>query len=235
MTDLALRSDEGMNIGSADTVPGEVVRKLVAWSEREIDRLSKELELALMEAEAAERQVAQQPAAADLGAAAGHPPMPAGSTGAGVQPAPVGVNPGTAGQLAPVGPHAGAGGQPWLVGLDTGANQQPSPMDITQVVPVTPAAPAPEEAQPPPAARRSATGTAARTTVVRRDSPATQATEPDLAEGASSEDDQVSPTRSEMVRRPGRRTSLGGRLRDHWMMVAGIAVTLVGLVLLLLG
>jgi hypothetical protein len=213
MADLALRSDTSMDIGSADIVTGEVVRKLVAWSEREIDRLVAELDVALLEAEAAERQVAQQPAAAGF------------NTAAGAQPAPAAFN-------------TGGGQQPATTGLDPGAGAHPWPSDITQILPVTPAAaaPAPEEAQPRPTVRRSATGTAARTTVVvRRESPVVQATEPVLADADGWDGAQPSPAGRETGRRPGRKPSLVGRLRDHWMMAVGLAVTLVGLALLLFG
>lgn len=182
MTDLALQTIE---VGSAETVPGEVVRKLVAWSEREIDRLLQELDVALREAEAAERQVSKQPAAADL---------------------------------------------------TMGTPTRPSPAEmLTQVLPATPAASAPADAWPVPTVRGPANGTVARTTVVRRDPPGPQATDPAATDPVGSEDAQSSPSRSEMVRRPGRKASLLGRLQDHWMMAVGIAVTLVGLALLLLG
>ncbi len=188
MTDLALDSDKMMDIGSGDSVPGEVVRKLVAWSEREIDRLLEELDVALREAEAAERQVDRQPAAADLNAASG---------------------------------------------LYTGATTRPSPSEmLTQVLPATPAVPAPEDVHAAPTVRKSAAGTAPRTTVVRRDAPTPQITEPDLADTAGPDDAQPWPVGNDTARRRGRKTSWLG---NHWMMLAGIAVTAVGLLLLLLG
>jgi hypothetical protein len=72
MTDLAFVSSHGTG-GETDYIPGEVVRKLVAWSERDIEMLRAELELALKDAEAIEQRLALlDPRASQINPLNGH-------------------------------------------------------------------------------------------------------------------------------------------------------------------
>ncbi len=72
--------------GSTEYIPGDVVRQLVAWSERDIDMLRAELDVALAEAEAVERRLALlDPGASRTGTPAN--PMPPSTDGPAVTPA----------------------------------------------------------------------------------------------------------------------------------------------------
>jgi hypothetical protein len=80
VTDLAYVAPVGSSpstVGSTEYIPGDVVRQLVAWSERDIEMLRAELELLLKDAEAIEQRLALlDPGASRINWLNGHQAQP---------------------------------------------------------------------------------------------------------------------------------------------------------------
>lgn len=142
MTNLAIASDQLWD-PTDEALPGPVVRDLVAWSERDIDALQEELDLALWEAEFEERRLAGHPAARFMapetevgGLDANHWAAPPTSTMPAVEPWVPDAGPNlAAGYQTPAPDMAAVPVDPWIpvTGTDHLAGHQASAPDVTPV------------------------------------------------------------------------------------------------------
>ena len=211
MTDLANRSGFTLPGHPDAPLPGPVVRDLVAWTEQDISAMERELDAALREAEVQELRLSRHPAA--------HLVAPPGA------PEPVPVWQAIGSSTSVVADQAVLPDQ-WAP-VDGPSAFSPPPLPPTASLPDGPSHS--EGNRLPP-------GVAPRTTVVRRDPPPTA---PEMV-GLEAADEPVDPTYSlpPVTRREilhGRRRSWADRFKGHWMMKAGMAIALLGLVLLKLG
>ena len=223
MTDLASTTISGINSLPAGAVPGSTVRALVTWTENEIDQLLRQLDEAEREATATEREAERL---------SGPSPVPAPV--AGPVPAPV-VGPVSGPMADPVpAPEPAGWGHP-EIGMTTGSVQPGL------------SSPSHPGAEPAPAYRPSPSTGPPRTTVVvrpRASDPTalagvTPPGSPAMAGYAFPVDTSPVPAPGAVLYQPegapSHRPRRSGWFRTHLMMKAGVALVLVGLLLLKFG
>ncbi len=257
MTDLASRTGIPLTGSSEEPLPGSVVRDLVAWTERDIDGLQRELAEAQREAEAEEFLLAQHPAALFIArevegglstGLAGRPtpevftptdPLPSTDLWVATD-VPTEATPVSAIPAVPAHAEAPAPTLLWEPDHDPLASAPVGPLAPVPVpsvaLPETTVALTPSPTTPPATAPRA--NTTPRTTVVRRPSPTgTAPVASTAAQSGTAPAPALQPphpvTRSEILEARG--GSRSGHFLAHWMMKAGVALALIGILLLKFG
>ncbi len=188
-----------------EVIPGDVVRDLVARKEQEIEALLGELDEALREADEAERLAGDHPAVASAPVVDHHDPAPAS--------APVDAPSEEAKATGPSGPVTAR------VSTSThGGN--------AAVLPVTDA--------PLPSPPRTTVDNRPRTTVDNRP-PATQTAVTPSAAVATTAPSSAGSSTATATPAPARADGWAERFRSHLMFKAGVALTLVALIILKFG
>lgn len=218
MTDLAPTTISAIDSLPAGAVPGPTVRALVTWTESEIDQLLRQLDEAEQEATAAEREAERLSGTAPAAA-----PVPAPVAGPVPAPEPAGWG------------HPEIGWGHPEIGMTTGSVQPGL------------SSPSHPGAEPAPAYRPSPSTGPPRTTVVvrpRASDPTalagvTPPGSPAMAGYAFPVDTSPVPAPGAVLYQPegapSHRPRRSGWFRTHLMMKAGVALVLVGLLLLKFG
>lgn len=214
MTDLAHPALGGLEGLPPGAVPGATVRSLVTWTESEIDLLLRQLDEAEREAAEAERE-ADRLAASLSGTGPALIPTPVPASAPTPAPAPIPVS-GWEPTISAPPPGGALAGVPEAT--PTPAPVAPAGRDSYAPVPPLPASPP---------------SSAPRTTVVVR--PSAGGAAAGSAPAASAGPAIYDPNAASRAGAGSHRRSRSGWFRTHLMMKAGVALVLVGLLLLKFG